>query len=233
MSDARTEIFRRIRAGLDAAPTEVTRRAPNPRVGLEPQGVPRGDRETWAADFAAAHARLAGTCLRVADAPAAAEALAGVLAADPERAAAGLGVSDDLLCQRVAALVADRVQVVGAGPDAAHMGTAPLDTATLLELGFGLTSAQAGIAATGTLVLDHASEAHRRLSLVPPHHVCLLPTDRLRPDLGQAFAHLGTRRESHLLTFVTGCSRTGDIELQLVLGAHGPERLTVILVDAP
>jgi L-lactate dehydrogenase complex protein LldG len=54
------------------------------------------------------------------------------------------------------------------------------------------------------------------------------------PDLTAAFEHVKKRYGKNLpsfMSFITGPSRTGDIERILVLGAHGPKRLTVLLID--
>ncbi len=110
------------------------------------------------------------------------------------------------------------------------------DRAALLEADAGLSTAQFGVAETGTLVLVGDDERHRLVSLVPPLHVALLRRDRILPTLGAALATL--QREdpaamSRVTTFVTGPSRTADIELQLVLGVHGPRALRVVLTDPP
>jgi L-lactate dehydrogenase complex protein LldG len=99
----------------------------------------------------------------------------------------------------------------------------------------GVTTAQWGIAATGTLVLESAREQSRLLSLVPPLHVALLPAARLCHSMGDALARVGqvgpTGLTSHAITFITGPSRTSDIELTLVVGVHGPATLHVLLLE--
>jgi L-lactate dehydrogenase complex protein LldG len=100
----------------------------------------------------------------------------------------------------------------------------------------GVTTAQWGIAETGTLVLESAREKNRLLSLVPPVHVALLFADRVCDSLGRA---LSAVREvdasgsvaSRAITFITGPSRTSDIELTLTIGVHGPQALHVILLE--
>ncbi len=110
------------------------------------------------------------------------------------------------------------------------------DRAALLEADAGLTTAQLAVAETGTLVLVGDEERHRLVGLLPPLHVVLLRRDRILPTLGAALAAL--HREdpaamSRVTTFVTGPSRTADIELQLVLGVHGPRALHVVLTGPP
>ena len=93
----------------------------------------------------------------------------------------------------------------------------------------GVTAAQWAIAETGTLVLVGDEERHRLASLLPPVHIALLHRSRILANLGEA---LGTLRRplSPAVTFVTGPSRTADIELQLVIGVHGPRELHVVVV---
>jgi L-lactate dehydrogenase complex protein LldG len=94
----------------------------------------------------------------------------------------------------------------------------------------GISSAQAGIAETGTLVLDSAFERHRLLSLVPPVHIAIVSASRIRETLGETLALLQSTGEiSPAVTFITGPSRTADIELTLAIGVHGPQELYVIV----
>jgi L-lactate dehydrogenase complex protein LldG len=104
----------------------------------------------------------------------------------------------------------------------------------LFSYDVGITMAQAGIAETGTLVLQAEKERHRLVSLLPPVHVALLPADRIFATIGEALAALrGDTSEalSRAITFITGPSRTADIELTLTIGVHGPKELYVILIE--
>jgi L-lactate dehydrogenase complex protein LldG len=103
----------------------------------------------------------------------------------------------------------------------------------LLAADCGLTSAQFGIAETGTLVLCSGDERHRLASLLPARHICLLPRSRLCGTLAEVLAkvHRDGAPSSRTITFVTGPSRTADIELTLVVGVHGPKFLHVLLLD--
>lgn len=98
----------------------------------------------------------------------------------------------------------------------------------------GVTGCEALVAQTGGIMVSVESAGGRALSVLPPHHVVIARTSQMIPDLTAAFALVkrkyGTRYPS-FLSFITGPSRTGDIERILVLGAHGPKRLSVILVD--
>lgn len=94
----------------------------------------------------------------------------------------------------------------------------------------GVTSAQAGIAETGTLVLDSSVDRNRLVSLVPPVHIAILDASRIYTTLGETLAALQSGDEiSPAITFITGPSRTADIELTLTIGVHGPQELYVII----
>ncbi len=100
----------------------------------------------------------------------------------------------------------------------------------LFTVDVGITSAQAGIAETGTLVLDSSAERNRLVSLVPPIHIAILDASRIYLTLGETLAALQAGEElSPAITFITGPSRTADIELTLTLGVHGPQELYVII----
>jgi L-lactate dehydrogenase complex protein LldG len=97
----------------------------------------------------------------------------------------------------------------------------------------GITACDLLIAQTGSILLTARSGGGRALSVLPPHHVVIAQADQLAPDLPAAFDLLQSKyRDNYpsFITFITGPSRTGDIERILVLGAHGPKNLTVILI---
>jgi L-lactate dehydrogenase complex protein LldG len=106
----------------------------------------------------------------------------------------------------------------------------------LLSAGVGITTADYAIADTGTLVLLSGGERHRLVSLLPPVHVCLLDARRIFPNLAALLAHLREQVYSdesspQATTFITGPSRTADIEQTLTTGVHGPYRLEVLLTN--
>jgi L-lactate dehydrogenase complex protein LldG len=93
----------------------------------------------------------------------------------------------------------------------------------------GITGAGYGLADTGTLVLL-ASEVEGRLaSLLPPVHLAVITADQIVADLTELFFRL-TQPPSSCLTFITGPSRTADIELTLTVGVHGPKELHVVVL---
>ena len=94
----------------------------------------------------------------------------------------------------------------------------------------GISRAQAGIAETGTLLLDSSLERHRLVSLVPPVHIAILRESEIVGTLGEALALLRQPETlTSIATLVTGPSRTADIELTLAIGVHGPQELYVII----
>lgn len=107
--------------------------------------------------------------------------------------------------------------------------TGDASTEFLFASDLGITSAQWAIAETGTLVLEAQSEDHRLISLVPPVHLCLLEASKIRQTLGEILELTGSNL-GHAITFVTGASRTSDIELTLAIGVHGPGELHIIIL---
>jgi L-lactate dehydrogenase complex protein LldG len=97
----------------------------------------------------------------------------------------------------------------------------------------GITECDALIAQTGSVLVTARSAGGRALSVLPPHHVVLARRKQLVPDLTEAFAVLKEKYAPNypsFISFITGPSRTGDIERILVLGAHGPKKLTIFLL---
>ena len=95
----------------------------------------------------------------------------------------------------------------------------------------GLTECESLVAQTGSVLVSSRASGGRALSVLPPHHVVVARAAQMVGDLTGAFAGLRARYGMDypsLLSFVTGPSRTGDIERILVLGAHGPKRLTIL-----
>lgn len=103
--------------------------------------------------------------------------------------------------------------------------------ATIDDVFVGLTGADGGLADTGAIGLLSGSERSRLASLAPPVHIALLRRDQLYPSLPAFLAdHDGATRNSSNLVFIAGPSRTGDIEMTLSIGVHGPGEVHVIVV---
>jgi len=97
----------------------------------------------------------------------------------------------------------------------------------------GLTLADFGIAETGTLVIDSSSEAVRLATMVSEVHVAVLPRSRIRAtalDLEDELRAL-MKRAPNYAAFITGASRTADIERVLALGVHGPLELHILILE--
>ena len=97
----------------------------------------------------------------------------------------------------------------------------------------GLTECEALVAQTGSVLVSAASAGGRALSVLPPHHVVLARRDQIVPDLGAALRYAQEKFKDNFpsfLSFISGPSRTGDIERILVLGAHGPKKLSILLL---
>ncbi|HSI87334.1 MAG: lactate utilization protein C [Candidatus Methylacidiphilales bacterium] len=92
------------------------------------------------------------------------------------------------------------------------------------------------IAQTGSLLVTARSAGGRALSVLPPHHIAVARRSQIVPDLPAAYEFAAKKYGMapggypSFMSFITGPSRTGDIERILVLGAHGPKRLTVLLI---
>jgi L-lactate dehydrogenase complex protein LldG len=106
-------------------------------------------------------------------------------------------------------------------------------TREIFDADVGISSAQCAIAESGTLVLGSDEERNRLVSLIPPIHIVLLHADSLRATLGEALASfepVAGEMASRAITFITGPSRTADIEQMLVMGVHGPQMLYVVFI---
>ena len=96
-----------------------------------------------------------------------------------------------------------------------------------------VTECDALVAQTGGVVVTSRSTGGRALTILPPHHVVVARREQLVADLPAAFALLQKKYAPDfpsMISFITGPSRTGDIERILVLGAHGPKKLTILVV---
>ena len=97
----------------------------------------------------------------------------------------------------------------------------------------GITACETLVAQTGSILVSSATCGGRALSILPHVHVVVATLDQIVSTLGDAFQAVRERHAGRLpsmLSFITGPSRTGDIERILVLGAHGPKELIVLLV---
>lgn len=111
--------------------------------------------------------------------------------------------------------------------------TAGYDESAMEQCDAGVTECECLVAQTGSVCVTSLSSGGRSLSVLPPHHVVIARREQLVPDLSAAYELLARKYGSNypsFISFISGPSRTGDIERILVLGAHGPRRLTVLLL---
>ena len=106
----------------------------------------------------------------------------------------------------------------------------------------GVSFAEFGLAATGSLVLITGPQEPRRLSLVPPLHIVIIRQSQLLADFNQLVAHDRWQQLFDLdagadaapatnVLLISGPSKTADIQQTLAYGAHGPKQLCVLLVS--
>jgi L-lactate dehydrogenase complex protein LldG len=208
---ARTEILGRIRAALRDVPTdEQPADVPVARNYLQTSPLTRDAQVDLfverVEDYKAIVHRISA-----ADLPAAIASAVG------QREARLLAVPDGLPAEwrpTEAELLADAGQLTSADLD----GTDGV-----------ITGCAAGIAETGTIVLDAGpTQGRRMLTLVPDYHLCVVFADQVVGTVPEAIARLDGTRPT---TFISGPSATSDIELSRVEGVHGPRTLEVLLVE--
>lgn len=100
----------------------------------------------------------------------------------------------------------------------------------------GVTGCYCALAETGTLVLTSSRDTPSSTHLLPETHIAIVPASRIVATMEDAFAMMRAERGgvSHMMpraiNMVSGPSRTGDIEQTIVLGAHGPYRVHIVVV---
>jgi L-lactate dehydrogenase complex protein LldG len=156
--------------------------------------------------------------------------------ADPAAAAALLaGIARDRGWRKVAWHGHPHVEPLAAaiGCEAHRVDGTAFDKNALEACDAGITACDAAVAQTGSILVSSGSCGGRALSILPHVHVVVVSLDQIVATLGDALDLMRSRyagRLPSMLSFITGPSRTGDIERILVLGAHGPKELIVILV---
>jgi len=98
----------------------------------------------------------------------------------------------------------------------------------------GITGCFAAVAETGTLAMVSGPDSPASMNLLPETHIAVVPTDRIVAFMEDVFRMLRKERGGmpRALNFISGPSRTADIEQTLVLGAHGPYRVHLLLMEA-
>lgn len=221
---ARDRIFARIRAaqGRGATVTQGERDAVADYLTRHPQGPQPAIADDRAEAFSVQAQKMASTVDRVAtlaDVPGAVARYLDGLAL-PRRAVAWTGLGNlpwaaqgvDVECRPP---VRDPLQ------DREHGDLV------------GITGCFVAIAETGSLMLLSGPDTFASAALLPETHIAVVPVSRIEPNLEAAFARLRAEHGQlpRATNIISGPSRTGDIEQTIVLGAHGPYRVHVILVD--
>lgn len=101
--------------------------------------------------------------------------------------------------------------------------------------GVSVSVAYGGVAETGTLVMSSGPQTPTSLNFLPLDHIVVLEADRIAGDYEAVWERLraqsGQGKLPRTVNWITGPSRTADIEQTLLLGAHGPQRLHILIVD--
>jgi L-lactate utilization protein LutC len=97
--------------------------------------------------------------------------------------------------------------------------------------GVGITSADYALSDTGSLVMIASPDDARLISLLPPVHIAVVPADRILTGLDELYTLIPRPADqTSSMVFITGPSRTADIEQILVRGVHGPGEIHVVIV---
>jgi L-lactate utilization protein LutC len=125
-----------------------------------------------------------------------------------------------------------RTRLAGAGLDVFLAGR---ERDEFFAADVGISGADYLVAETGSIIALARPDEPRSLSLLPPVHIVVATRAALLPDLFDLFAALGAEPGAvpnvpSCLTIITGPSKTGDIELKLVTGVHGPGEVHAVLV---
>jgi L-lactate dehydrogenase complex protein LldG len=214
MMNSREVVLGRIRAALADRPVEEL--PPVPEVW--PETNP--DAETMAARFAEELDAVQGELCRCRTMDEARAKLRGLVA---ELGASAIGAIDGPVVREVTQGLGG-VEWVGDDWDPKRIG----------RLSLGLIAADYLLADTGTCVVANGTSKERLMCYLPPACIVVAKTDRLREHLPAAWREIGPRAADPAcrgeFVFITGPSRTADIEKILILGVHGPKRLIVLLV---
>ncbi|MGD0188713.1 MAG: lactate utilization protein [Roseiarcus sp.] len=219
---ARDEILGAVRRSLHVAGNEAPRRAAvEARLAQAPAGViperGQGDARRRAATFKDEAARAQASLAEVADAADVPAEVARYLREN--NLAATLRMGEDA-----------RLTAMPWGATALELSRGPSDGHDLNAV----SAAFAAVAETGTLALVSGPDNPTTLNFLPDNHIVVVFADDLLGDTESVFAKLraayGVGAAPRTLNFITGPSRSADIEQTLLLGAHGPRRLHIVVV---
>jgi L-lactate utilization protein LutC len=203
--------------GRESAPTAVP--AP-PAVDEAVARLVPADADL-AREFARVASEVAKMTVRQVSAEAVVEEIAGLLR---EREASRVVLTRSGLLEKLDAAAA----LAAEGFEAAWWSETTLDAA--YEADAGITDVWFAVAETGSLVIRASAEHGRAVSLVPPVHIAIVEREQMVPDLVDAMQRIAAEGAGTGTVFITGPSKTSDIEMTLVTGVHGPMEVVVLLV---
>ena len=95
----------------------------------------------------------------------------------------------------------------------------------------GISTIEFGIAETGSVCMDGYAFESRLVSMLPPLHIAFMNSNHVVLGITEAFDIISKVYDNGYISFITGPSRTSDIERVLTIGVHGPSRFVVIAID--
>ncbi|MFO7309550.1 MAG: lactate utilization protein [Pseudomonadota bacterium] len=223
MSNARAEILANIRRSLGVTGTEAPRRsAVDERIERAPRGIiPARGQVTGAeriALFRAEAERAQATVTTVASANAVPAAVTDYLRRHNLPAAVRMGADE-------------RLAAMPWGETSLEITKGPSSGSDLN----GVSHAFAGVAESGTLVLVSGEDNPTTLNFLPDNHIVVVNARDIAGDYEEVWGRIrftyGKGQMPRTVNFVTGPSRSGDIEQTLLLGAHGPRRVHIVVVE--
>ena len=242
MADDRARILADVRRAIESARSEGNERrhGPAPATAAEPverksagestatDTVERGEPEL-VTEFQSALDAVQGVCHRVTGDAGAAEVVQAIIT---DLGARRVVRSDDELVIDVLERVVGGFELLD--PDQ--------DRNAMVESDLGVSRATLGVSEHGTIVMTSGdaagvlgprTERQRLVSLLPETHVALLAASDVVRTWGLAIEHFSRNRKRlpRTITFATGPSRTADIELEPVLGVHGPRHQHVVVLE--
>jgi L-lactate dehydrogenase complex protein LldG len=248
-ADARHEILQRLRRSPQS-PGSLSGSEGDPAVGhAVPMTVTHaeGDRRTLARQFGSKLEQLAGSYEivdRTAEVPQ--RLLQRIAEWNSEREPSSTETADSSTL-KVLSWAADELSVPGLEEQLRRSGLSLVVPDDLHEAGcraraastsVGLTAVDAAFASTGSVLLASGPGRNRSASLLPARHFLLVPMSRIHPTFEAWLQSLRGQarlepllRQSGQIVFVTGPSRSADIELRLTLGVHGPGAVHAIIFD--
>lgn len=221
MSDAKAQILAGLKRSLarDERPldeTALAERASGPRPGLIPARARGLDRRGLVALFEAYAKEVACTVAHAARKDDVPEEVASYLRG--QNLPAEFVQAPDVLLDSIPWTKRPTLKVKRGTPDGSEM--------------VGIGRAQAGIAETGTLMVCSGARSPATINFLPETEIVVLPADAVVGAMEDALAQV--RKSGAMprtINFITGPSRTGDIEQRIEMGAHGPRRLHIVIVD--